>query len=887
MTSASVDPDGDEVTYRHRWFEDDVPALDLTEATVSSTRTHKGTTWRVQVTPFDGTDDGPFGEAEATIGNSAPEVEASITPAAPTTADVLTVSATISDADADRGTLGFVWSRNGTATSFDRGLILAEQTQRGELWSVSVTPNDGDTDGQPAVASVVIANAPPTVDGVRIEPARPTVADAIRAVVGAVADADGDVVTLSHVWSINGSVRMDLVDTELPAGTAVRGEVVAVSVEPHDGRVAGAPVSSAAVAVANTIPTIGAAEVTPASGTVTTVFGCQVRGWSDADGDPERVDVRWLVNGTSATVTPTLDGAWFSKRDDIACEATPVDGASRGTPVRSAAVRIANTPPSITSVQITPSAPKETDIVGVTVAGWSDPDADPARYRFLWSIDGVAGPTAPTLTGADFDKHQRLSVRVTPFDDDDDGPSLTAAEVTTRNSPPSIRAVTLTPTVADTTSTLILSPGGWSDADGDVEAYRFTWWVDGAEVQGVAAGTLVDTHFERGQVVTATVTPTDGEADGEGLRPPVLTIGNARPSQPIAGVADPLAAAGEALSCRRLTSSVDPDGDAVTYAFRWSLAGGAPVSGATVSASVTYAQEIWTCHVTPHDGIDAGPAGRAEVHVDGPSYTLIPAGTYLMGAPPGEQGRDSWETAHPVTLTRAFWIQLTEVTQAQWVARMGGNPSGFVGCGDRCPVDSVSWSAAITYVNALSDAEGLARCYVLDTGAWAFTDLDCPGYRLPTEAEWEYAGRAGMRTAFPGGDYSVMGCAAPDPLVDPVAWYCANTATTSPPVCSPGGAAMGCARVRDVATKLPNDWGLYDVQGNLQEWTNDAWHPDYVTGAPAIDPLGPAWTSTVDRMVRGGSWGSTARDCRIGSRVFIPGIWRSGGVGVRPVRTGP
>jgi formylglycine-generating enzyme required for sulfatase activity len=204
------------------------------------------------------------------------------------------------------------------------------------------------------------------------------------------------------------------------------------------------------------------------------------------------------------------------------------------------------------------------------------------------------------------------------------------------------------------------------------------------------------------------------------------------------------------------------------------------------------------------------------------SFALISAGTFTMGSPLNELGRDDDETQHEVTLTKSFYLQTTEVTQGQWRAVMGYNPSSFSDCGDNCPVEEVSWRDVQQFITKLNEREA--------------TDT----YRLPTEAEWEYACRAGSTTAFANGDITETGCGY-DPNLDAMGWYCYNSSETHP-----------------VAQKAPNAWGLYDMHGNVWEWCMD-WYGDYPTD-PVTDPIGP--TSGTDRVMRGGSWTSDARNCR-------------------------
>ncbi len=244
-----------------------------------------------------------------------------------------------------------------------------------------------------------------------------------------------------------------------------------------------------------------------------------------------------------------------------------------------------------------------------------------------------------------------------------------------------------------------------------------------------------------------------------------------------------------------------------------------------------------------------------------------------MGSPPGEEGRDDNETQHEVTLTQDFEILATEVTQSEFEAVMGYNPSHFSGCAD-CPVEWVSWYEAAAYCNALSDAAGLDRCYVCsgsdeevecEPGSSFTTPYDCTGYRLPTEAEWEYAARAGTTTATYNGDLDDIDCSSA--VVDPIAWYCGNSDDTT----------------HLVGTRGSNDWGLHDMLGNVWEWCHD-WDDVYPDGS-VTDPWGPP--SGSHRVIRGGSWNFLARLARAALRGRDRPAYRYDNVGFRPVRSRP
>ena len=246
---------------------------------------------------------------------------------------------------------------------------------------------------------------------------------------------------------------------------------------------------------------------------------------------------------------------------------------------------------------------------------------------------------------------------------------------------------------------------------------------------------------------------------------------------------------------------------------------------------------------------DSGGSGDTGTVTDGcpTGFVRIEPGTFTMGSPTGESGRETDETQHSVTLTRAFCMEATEVTQGAWLAEMGSNPALFQDCGLDCPVEQVSWSDVVYYANVLSQREGLAECYVGST----FAGLDCTGYRLPTEAEWEYAARAGSTAATYG------------PL-DSVGWYEGNSGATTHAV---GG-------------KTPNPFGLYDMLGNVREWTGDWYGPYPVT---ATDPTGTA--AGTYRSFRGGSWFHFADIARAANRLGGTADFRVDNIGFRLVKT--
>jgi formylglycine-generating enzyme required for sulfatase activity len=229
----------------------------------------------------------------------------------------------------------------------------------------------------------------------------------------------------------------------------------------------------------------------------------------------------------------------------------------------------------------------------------------------------------------------------------------------------------------------------------------------------------------------------------------------------------------------------------------------------------------------------------------GMKFVNIPPGTFMMGSPLTESGRDNDEKQHSVALTEGFYIQTTEVTQGQWKAVMGNNPSFFKNCGDDCPVEQVSWNDAQELILKLNQMEGSDR------------------YRLPTEAEWEYACRAGSKTAVANGGISELECGH-DSNLDAMGWYCGNARKKTHPV----------------AQKNPNAWGLYDMHGNVFEWCQDR-YGDYYS-ISVTDPTGPM--GGLYRVYRGGGWNFGARLCRSADRLKFTPDYKSRVLGFRLLR---
>ena len=238
-------------------------------------------------------------------------------------------------------------------------------------------------------------------------------------------------------------------------------------------------------------------------------------------------------------------------------------------------------------------------------------------------------------------------------------------------------------------------------------------------------------------------------------------------------------------------------------------------------------------------------AGESRVF-DGIQFVWIPAGEFLMGS----RSRHADDDEKPVTrvrISRGFWMGKYEVTQGQWKDIMGRNPSHFENCGEDCPVESISWMDVQAFMQQLNARTGGLR------------------YRLPTEAEWEYAARAGTSTDTYAGD--IVEPRGNDPVVNRISWYDENSGGSTHPV----------------GQKVPNRFGLHDMLGNVWEWVGD-WYTDY-PGGSVKDPAGSPVSSLVaSRVSRGGSWYYQAKLCRSAHRSGDSTGFRDNDLGFRLLR---
>lgn len=244
-----------------------------------------------------------------------------------------------------------------------------------------------------------------------------------------------------------------------------------------------------------------------------------------------------------------------------------------------------------------------------------------------------------------------------------------------------------------------------------------------------------------------------------------------------------------------------------------------------------------------YSGLDSGLDSGTEIPTfAGPLdiiFVAVPAGSFDMGNPSWDSDMAyEGEVLHRVALSHDIWVSQYEITQAEWQSAMGTTPwEGHTECIDpSCPASFLTWADAARFANELSAIASLDTCYKADGSDVAVNPYTCAGYRLPTEAEWEYTARAGTGQEF---------------------LYAGSNDINAV------GYAEGWDNAQPVGQRAHNAWGTHDMTGNLWEWTNDAFG-DYDVEA-TTDPTGPAGTDY--RVTRGGAAGATADNCRVAKRL--------------------
>lgn len=349
-----------------------------------------------------------------------------IDPAAPVRGDTLTAQVVTDAVDPDGGTISYTyaWTLNNSEWSGgDVESVPGDTVVKGDQWAVTVTPyglTTTDTGGvplpgDPAVAAVVIGDTPPSLDGVELGPEQAYESTTLTVTLATASDVDGDAIVYTYDWYVGDAVvQSGTVDT-LTGAMFGKGDIVYVAVTPSADGLPGVPVPSNALVIGNSAPSFDGVTVEPQELHKGDVATCTPTGFADPDGDAPQWVWSWSVNGEEVAATETLDGAYYSRDDDVSCTATPFDGEAEGTPLTADEVTVLNSAPVVDSATLSNDSPTASETITIVKTAHDD-DGDGMIYQYEWFVNGADVGRHSSLDPSYFTVGDSVYATVTAWD---------------------------------------------------------------------------------------------------------------------------------------------------------------------------------------------------------------------------------------------------------------------------------------------------------------------------------------------------------------------------------------------------------------------------------------------------------------------------------------
>ncbi|MFT4975375.1 MAG: hypothetical protein ACI8S6_001262, partial [Myxococcota bacterium] len=321
---------------------------------------------------------------------SAPSISISPNPPASDVSFSVSIDSPSLDAEGHTMAYRYTWQKNGSSSTYTAALIPASATQRGEIWEVTVTPNDGYGDGETATETATVGNAAPKMTSVSLSPDPAQEGDTLTCSPAAT-DNDGDSISYTYSWDVNSST-LTTTNSTLSSTSFIKGDEITCTATPSDGTDSGSSMTSSILTISNAVPSVASASLTPTTAYEASTLTCAAGATTDLDGDSVSISYSWTVSGaTVSPTTSTLTGTYFDKADTVTCSVTPDDGTDSGTTVSSNTLTVQNTLPVVASASLTPTTGvKEASTLTCSAGSRSDDDpSDSVTVSYGWTIDGA------------------------------------------------------------------------------------------------------------------------------------------------------------------------------------------------------------------------------------------------------------------------------------------------------------------------------------------------------------------------------------------------------------------------------------------------------------------------------------------------------------------
>lgn len=621
--SAVSDPDGDNITWTFEWIRNGEKIPDAVGPILPAGTLNKNDSVVCLAVPSDGQTIGAVVVSSAvTVQNSNPTGGSTLL--SPATASVLSTlvcqGAGATDADGDQITYIFGWKVNGVPLPDASGAKFKASTlKKGDVVTCWSAATDGVAQGPVSESNeLMIGNAAPDAPVASLSPTNPTVESDLYCSGTNGLDPDGDPITYSYSWSVDGVVVPQETGQFLAGGTASKGQAVQCAVVSSDGSATSGVAYSNQIVIGNASPEGGIAVITPQSATVLSTLVCSGTDAFDPDGDDVVWTYIWMVNGVQTSAGPSLSAGSFAKGDAVSCVGTPSDGVSQGLPVSSQPLQVQNAAPTSGSATVFPQVATVNSTLSCVLGGFADPDSDTLIPTIAWYVNGevATDQTGTLLKPPAFAKGDLVHCTAKVSDGLADSPVVASTKITIGNAAPTAATVTLAPSTATVVSTLECSASGAADPDGDLVTYEYAWKVGGTIVPGKSEKILTAPYFSSGDVVICSARSTDGELFGPWITSSPVVIQNAPPIGGNVDLGPTDAKEDDILECA-VSDSVDPDGDPVTYTIEWWVNGKiVPVTGSTLDGKWFDAGDTVTCVATPTDGVASGSPIQADTPID-------------------------------------------------------------------------------------------------------------------------------------------------------------------------------------------------------------------------------------------------------------------------------